>query len=158
MLYQGHYHPGINAIAGLRFAKSTTEWKAKTLRRSGGRNKAGGLWGVLISWHPLRRKRDGGKRGKTGNTERGLPAFAATTRSCRRERAQGLVVLHGAVTLGVTRGGGTGRYTGWWPWGPTPWWPRQAKAGLEQLPLVFGLEWVCTGSQQKLKTALKGKP
>lgn len=116
MLYQGHYHPSINAIAGLRFAKSTIKWRAKTLRRSGGRNKAGGMGGVLISWYPLKRKRDGGKRGKTGNTERGLPAFAATTGSCRREQAQGLVVLHGAVTLGVTWGGGTGRYTGWWHW------------------------------------------
>lgn len=116
MLYQGHYHPSINAIAGLRFAKSTIKWRAKTLRRSGGRNKAGGMGGVLISWYPLKRKRDGGKRGKTGNTERGLPAFAATTGSCRREQAQGLVVLHGALTLGVTRGGGTGRYMGWWHW------------------------------------------
>ena len=59
MLYQGHYHPGINVIAGLRFAKSTIEWKAKTLRRSGGRNKAGGMGGVLISWYCLKSKTEG---------------------------------------------------------------------------------------------------
>lgn len=102
MLYQGHYHPGINVIAGLRFAKSTIEWKGKTLRRSGGRNKAGGMGGVLISWYRLKRKQDGGKRGKTGNTrERALPALAATARARRKEQARGLAVLRGVVAAGA---------------------------------------------------------
>lgn len=102
MLYQGHYHPSITVMAGLRFAISTIEWKAKSLRRSGGRHKAGGMGGVLISWYPLKRKRDGEKRGKTGNTpERGLPDLAATTGSRGREQAQGLVVLHGVVAMGA---------------------------------------------------------
>lgn len=64
MIYQGHYHPGINAIAGLRFAKSTIEWRAKTLRRSGGRNKAGGMGGCSNFLVPFEKKVRWREKGK----------------------------------------------------------------------------------------------